>query len=207
MSSLLKDWIDFCDKKVIFDKSHFANLLTENLSEKELHEALRFFPLSDLIVDRIIRVKDSGCFDGSPYLRPKLIGTPEHLLELITLDLKDKYLLCQELGDDELCQFTHDVVIEFTEDKQIVEHSLLKDTPSDWIFELIGDYIDEVRGVDPKLQALEEACYGLANNYYLAWYIMSPLFNISIDFENYFNVWRHGCKFVITEDKVLLSTI
>ena len=128
-------------------------------------------------------------------------------MELVQLELKEWNLLCVEQEDDELAEIFMRIGIEFVDDNQVIKELSGKDNPSEWFFEMVGDLVDEARGSDPKILALEEACYGLAANYYLAWFIMSPLLKLNIDFSNYFKIWNHGGLFVITENKVLVSKV
>lgn len=207
MNTLVKDWCDYCEGKVLFDKSHFSSLFTHSLNNQELNEVFKFFANSNDLIERLISVKGLGTLDGSPYLHPLNRGDSLDIVEFVKLDLEDRRLLCVEQGDDELAGILARVGVEFVEDNQIVKQLSGKDNPSEWFFEMIGDLVDQARGVDPKMLALEEACYGLAANYYLAWFIMNPLLKLSIDFSNYFKVWSNGGIFVITESKVLVAKI
>ncbi|MGI9282804.1 MAG: hypothetical protein ACR2PX_24675 [Endozoicomonas sp.] len=206
MKTLVHDWVDFCTDTKSFDKSYFSGLFLLDLSDDELRAIFQYFNSAESLITRLKNVKASGNQTGRPFLQPDKTIPKEQLIEFVRLDLQEKASLCQELDDEELAQLIRQARVEFTEDSKAVIDNSGQDNPSEWVFELIGDYIDEARGTDLKIQALEEACYGLATNYYLAWYIMAPLFQTSIDFENYFNVWRHKGIFVIQEGRVLVSS-
>lgn len=53
--------------------------------------------------------------------------------------------------------------------------------------------------------ALFEAFYGLAADYYLAWYVGRPLFEFDIDLESYFRFWRAGGRCALTESGFLVA--
>lgn len=207
MNKLVKDWCDYCEGKADFDKSHFSSIFTYDLNETELSEIFKYFSCSNDLIERLAAVISAGSFEGSPYLQATTRCSDSDLLELVKQDLKDKHIICFEQGDEELSDILATIKIEFVHDKQMISKLSGQDNPSEWVFEIIGELIDEARGTDKKILALEEACYGLAANYYLAWYIMSPLLKLSIDFSNYFKVWSNGGVFVITENKVLVSNV
>lgn len=207
MNRLVKDWCDYCEGRSDFDKSHFSSIFTYDLNEKELSEVFKYFSCGNDLIERLKTVITAGSFEGSPYLQATNRCSESDLLELVKQDLKDKYIICVEQDDEELSDILATIEVEFIYDKQIISKISGEDNPSEWIFEVIGDLVDEARGTDVKILALEEACYGLAANYYLAWFIMSPLLNLSIDFSNYFKIWRNGGIFVITESKVLVSNV
>jgi len=39
----------------------------------------------------------------------------------------------------------------------------------------------------------------------MVWYLGSPLLKTKIDFDNYYNIWKLGGEYVITEDVILVS--
>jgi hypothetical protein len=206
LNKLVKDWGDYCEGKADFDKSHFSSMFTYDLNDQELNDIFKYFSCRNDLIECLKTVITAGSFEGSPYLQAINRCSESELLEFVILDLKDKQLICVE-QDAEVSDILSRIGVEFVHDRKMISQLSGEDNPSEWIFEIIGDLVDEARGTDRKILALEEACYGLAANYYLAWFIMSPLLKLSIDFSNYFKVWSNGGIFVITEDKVLVSNV
>ncbi len=69
----------------------------------------------------------------------------------------------------------------------------------------IGDEIDLALGdVDPVTDALMEALYGIAGDYYLCWYVMSPMTKIPLNLELYLSIWSNGARPLLVEDMLLL---
>jgi len=205
--------MDFCKGNEDFDKSHFAGIFSQDLNKKELLELFQFFPSKDVLVERMMSVKSAGDFNRGPYLLPNKISSSQHLVNLVQLNMQHKCLLSKECGDEELCEIISKSRIVYlnNHDKRKFSQIIKEDNPSEWFFELIGDLVGETRGADHKLLALEEACYSLAANYYLAWYIMSPALDMSIYFEryfeSYFDIWRNGGKLVMTSKEVYVTSI
>lgn len=207
MNKLVKDWCDYCEGKADFDKSHFTSMFTYDLNSQELSDIFKYFSCNNDLIERLKTVIMAGTFEESLYLQATSRCSESELLELVKLDLKDKHMISTSKGDEDLSNILASIDVDFVYDKQMISKLLGEDNPSEWIFEVIGDLVDEARGTDIKILALEEACYGLAANYYLAWFIMSPLLKLSIDFSNYFKIWSNGGIFVITENKVLVSNV
>jgi hypothetical protein len=207
VNALIKDWTKFCTGKENFDKSHFATLFSQDLDDEKLKEIFSFFPSMQSMVERLKKLKSAGSLERGPYFLPKTVAMPKDLIELVKLDVKNQLLLCGELGNEELCEKIMHAKVEFVDDKHAIEKFRNQNSLSEQVFELIGDYIGEVSVTDTRIDALEEALYGLAANYYLAWYIMAPVLKLSIDFESYFNVWRNGGIYVIVEGHILISSI
>jgi len=80
------------------------------------------------------------------------------------------------------------------------------DIPQYWLFDGIGDSVRGSRiSESDQVYALFEALYGLAADYYLAWYIGSSLFELDVDFDPYFEFWRMGGRCALTESEFLVS--
>lgn len=71
-----------------------------------------------------------------------------------------------------------------------------------------------IEGVEPgsetdyrSLSGIEEALYGLAADYHLAFYIMLPLLDMDIDYSLYFEFWKGGGVYALTETEIVYSSI
>lgn len=207
MASLLRDWCDFCEGVAEFDKSHFLALFKEHSSADELHKIFRYFPCADELQKRAETVFMSGTLEGSAYLLPLADErrSVEDLISKANSWLKEQCLFCKNIGDDELYDISHNAVVEYTT-RNVVDAALNSDSPTVWIFELIGDKARATRCMDGgKVYALFEALYGIAADYYLAWYIAAPLMSVDINFECYFEFWRQGGVGALCNNKLLVS--
>lgn len=205
MKSLLSDWCAFCEGKAVFDKSHFLGLLKSHNSGEELRHIFGYFPFAEALVSRAGSVISSGELAGSLYLLPKYGAAKDELVQLGGEWLREQERVCGVLGDSEILEICHNSQVRFVT-KQELECSLQQDIPHYWLFEEIGDAIRESRVSDAEqVYALFEAFYGLAADYYLAWYIGRPLFAFEIDLEPYFRFWRAGGRCALTEKGFLVS--
>ena len=206
MNCLLSDWCAFCEGRAVFDKSHFLGLLKSHGSDEEVRRIFAYFPFSEELVSRAKAVISSGDMKGSLYLLPKNIGAERELIKLGEEWLRAQEKICKLLGDFEILKICRDVPVIFVE-KQDLERSLQQDIPHYWLFDAIGDAIRGSRySGSEQVYALFEALYGLAADYYLAWYIGRPLFSLDIDLEPYFKFWRIGGRCALTEKAFLVST-
>jgi len=77
-----------------------------------------------------------------------------------------------------------------------------------WLFDERGDAIRASKvSHDDRTYALFEALYGLAADYYLAWYIGQLLLAFAMDLMPYFELWRIGSKCALTERALLVTSI
>jgi hypothetical protein len=203
--NLLSDWCDFCEGKAVFDKSHFLGLLKAHGSNEELRRIFGYFPFADELVGRAENVILSGEIDRSLYLLPKGGATKDELIKLGGEWLKEQEKICFALGDFEIIKICERAQVVFVS-KQDLERSLQQDIPHYWLFDEVGDAIRMSRVSDSgQVYALFEALYGLAGDYYLAWYIGRPLFAFVVDLEPYFRFWRAGGRCALTEKAFLVS--
>ncbi len=62
--------------------------------------------------------------------------------------------------------------------------------------------------IDFRVMAgINEALYGLVADYYLAWFVLTPIFDSQIDYGKYFEFWKGGGKYALTESQLLVSSI
>lgn len=205
MSNLLLDWCSFCEGKAVFDKSHFLGLLKAHHSDEELRRIFSYFPFSEALTGRAYRVISSGILDESLYLLPESRGSKDELIELGSEWLKEQDRVCGALGLADSIGSFRDTPVLFVAPTEL-ERALQQDIPHYWLFEEISDAIraSRVSDSDP-MYALFEALYGVAADYYISWYMGTPLFNFDIDLDIYFNFWRVGGRCALTETAMLVS--
>ncbi|OEC32587.1 hypothetical protein SAMN05216600_1349 [Pseudomonas cuatrocienegasensis] len=205
MKTLLSDWCAFCEDKVVFDKSHFLGLLKAHNSNEELRQIFGYFPFAEDLVDRAARVISSGRMEDYIYLLPAFDGNESELIQLGGEWLEEQEKISGALGESDIFDICCSTQVLFVSEYDL-ECSLQEDIPHYWLFEAVGDAIRISRISDSKqIYALFEALYGLAADYYLAWYIGRPLFTFEINLEPYFRFWRSGGKCALTERSFLVS--
>ncbi len=199
MNSLLSNWCAFCEDRAVFDKSHFLGLLKAHSGSEEIRRIFSYFPSSEELVDSVERVLASGDVETSLYLLPRLKVGSDELIRLGREWLKEQERVCGVLGDSEVLSICEDARVLFVNGHDM-DHWLQQDIPHYWVFDEIGDAIRGSRVSDTEqIYALFEALYGLAADYYLAWYVGRPLFKFEIDLEPYFRFWRAGGRCALTE--------
>lgn len=205
MKSLLSDWCAFCEGRAVFDKSHFLGLLKAQSGSEELRRIFSYFPFSEELADRTERVLASGDIEKSLYLLPRLKVGKDELIQLGWEWFKEQERVCGVLGDSEVLKICESAQVLFV-DGHDIDHWLQQDIPHYWLFDEIGDAIRESRVSDTEqTYALFEAFYGLAADYYLAWYIGQPLFKFDIDLASYFKFWGAGGRCALTESGFLVA--
>lgn len=198
MSTLLKDWCVFCEGKAYFDKSHFLALFKVHSSLPEITKALSYFPQAGSLVLRVNEVIQTGTLEDKLYLCPTIETSEFELTQKAKLWLQNQANFCKSFGDDELYRICQRAKLLYGSKDQFDK----LDVPSNWILELVGDQVRDCRLLKTEQEyALFEALYGVADDYYLAWYMGQPLIDLDFDFRSYFEFWRLGGIGYLSEDK------
>ncbi|MFC7422142.1 hypothetical protein ACFQNF_19985 [Iodobacter arcticus] len=206
MSSLLVDWCNFCEEKAYFDKAHFLSLFKDVSAVHNLDEIFNYFPNSDALVERAKNVLDAGSLDQRAYLFPMGKCSNADLLVFATRWLKEQSRFCQCMGDTELAWISSKASAVYVSNS-VVNDAVQLDIPNNWIFDFIGDHVRNSKALDVnESYALFEALYGIAADYYLAWYIAAPLIDLDINLDLYFKLWKVGGVSVLLQDKLLVSS-
>ncbi|XMM84461.1 hypothetical protein WG628_20260 [Stenotrophomonas maltophilia] len=204
--NLLEDWCSFCEGVAVFDKSHFLGLLKEHSSSDELNVIFSHFPFSDILASRAAQVIASGTVEGSFYLLPASFASRDELVRLGGEWLSAQALICGEIDDVEISEICAGASVRFVSADDL-DSALRQDIPQHWIFDEVGDALRASRMSDSdQMYALLEALYGLAADYYLAWYIAGPLFKIDVDLEPYFRFWSAGGRCALTRKELMVSS-
>lgn len=205
MRTLLSDWCAFCEGAAVFDKSHFLGLLKEHGTDVELRKIFGYFPSSLDLHAKAVKVISSGSLDGSLYLRPRFSTSREEIVRLGSEWLRGQEEICGKIGDVEIEGICRRAKVVFAAESDL-DSALQRDIPHHWLFDGIGDSLRASRiSESDQVYALLEALYGLAADYYLAWYIGGSLFELDVDFGPYFEFWRMGGRCALTETEFLIS--
>lgn len=204
MSDLLEEWERYCQGDLDTDDSSFLGLFKSGLTGQEMKRALRYFPASDQIEERLRRVFDAGYLGEYAYLQRPRMGDIIKTSQLARSWLGEQANFCRDLGEDELEHLASTAPITFVGAAEF-ERIRLQDNPGG----LIDDYMaNEVfmplAGAPRTTFALIEAAYGIAADSCLAWYIAQPLLKMDIDFSKYFDFWSSGGTGVLTDSAFLV---
>jgi hypothetical protein len=141
-----------------------------------------------------------------------LPATGKRLIELTTQHYKKVAQIAREHGEcEELIQlFDKFPKIEITTEPAPDRRQPDPNCPETWVYGVvICDWFNHLEPVQSDALLMEEAFYSIACDYYLAHYLMWPLYRNSTTIEEpfapYFELWRHGAHSIFTEPgKVLV---
>lgn len=205
MTTLLDDWLACRAGRAELDHSHFLGLFKEHGSAAELQQIFAGFLHAQALQARAQQVLAAGSLDSSLYLLPVRCND-EARLEAAALawwQEQARYCLATQGPWPERADWQP--AVERVSREQAFK-ALHGDTPNAWVFEHFADtVIDGARHAEQPLYALLEALYGIAADYYLAWYIAAPLLALEVDFSRYFELWRLGGMSVVLQDRLLVA--
>ncbi|WP_010183029.1 hypothetical protein [Aquimarina agarilytica] len=201
MSLELQDWISYCKGEKDFDKSHFYTLLMNNddgkeVSLEEISNVFNSFPNAVLLAERLATYYSKESF------LDKIDHIKDFLVEKTINDITSKRLLFK--GDD-LEEYLKNKVY-YVDKIDDVLNAKMSFWQNEEYIDVIEDHLFDNRLITtPKIETLFEAYFGLARNYQLVWYLGSPLINTGINFDYYFDIWKVGGDYAITEDAIIVS--
>ncbi|MDX8355186.1 hypothetical protein [Cognatiyoonia sp. IB215182] len=202
--SLLDDWVEFCEGKRDFDKSHFLPLFHGSLNDDDLREIYQFFPQADLLSERMKR------FQAAKKARKERSIVPvssSQIMDLAAADMSAKSSILAELGEEELARFAGENKPSLTTDRNAFDYVACSDWPNGEKHVVVGDYVDEQMLLPNKQGfALFEALYGAANSYDIQYFLAAPLIKSDVDFVPYFELWSAGSDVALAEDSILVFT-
>lgn len=206
MGSLIADWCAYCEGKSDYDKSHFLGLIKNHPSDADLQTIFKYFPRTDQLCERVSVVLSSGTLANSLYLLPKAQGAESEILSAGKEWRLEIARVCNLLGDIELHQIAYSAKDVFVSPAELDRWGM-EDIPNNWAFELIGDAVSDAKvSCSKEMYALFEALYGVAADYYLAYFMGATLIDLDIDFGLYFNLWKISGVGLLLEDKLILSS-
>lgn len=157
----------------------------------------------------MLEVKSYGDLNDKPYLvsSHSILRDSESILSLVKEDLLEMRKICVVENHTELISIIDNAQFKLCVDQNEMDNFADSDIPHMWLYDLATDYIQSSRpGKDPKVFALSEALYGLAADYYLSWYISEPILGLTcISFKPYFELWKSGVSYYLTERFVYVS--
>ncbi len=197
MNEIIADWINFCEGREKFDKSHFYTLFWEGITQNNLEDIFKYFPHS---IELMNRTKDY-LFGTKEKISESVIN--DVLIDLAIKDLNQKKSIINH--NSELVELIELLKVEFTQDfKQVLQ--LKRRSPNVDFFDAINDKLSDNWIIeDKKAFALYEAFYGLTKNYEMVLYLFNPLFKIQIDCGFYFKLSTLGGVYSFSNDKILVS--
>lgn len=204
MSELLDDWKHYCQGALDVDKSHFLGLFKTGMTDKELQSALQFFPAPEALKERLNGVLAAGSFGSGLYLKRPAVTDMDKLVTAAKAWLRELERFCASTGENDLRRIAREAKVVLSNDS-VIERWRGEDSPNGWIFDHITDSVlIPLAGTARAHYALREALYGIAADYYLAWYIAQPILKVDLDFSKYFEFWKYGGDGVLTEDTFLV---
>lgn len=222
MDDSIAKWEKFCEGGSKYDSSDFTGLLSRRWSDDDLAIIFRRFPLKDSVIENLKSVYRNAQVGRGVYLRPKRqnAGTPDQLVSLImSFIASQKHDLLKCNIDEETRRWFEQTGIEFS----FVDMDTLRSVdPNDDVVPYIREEEVEHREYRPEallnisnadcveyrvMSGVKEALYGLASDYNLAWFVLSPLFDTEINYSKYFEFWRKGGVYALTDSHVLAASI
>lgn len=200
MNKLFLDWIDFCENKKTFDKSHFYTLFWENIDVNTLKIITQYFPNSG---DLFIRLNDY--FFGDKYDLYKLLdkSIDQTLIELSIKDFNEKLNIILE--ENKQFEGLKNLSPLITEDYEYVQKKKSDHPYIDFFDELEFKLTELWVSDEKKFYALYEAFYGLTKSYEMSWYLFKPLLNVEYNFKYYYNLTRIGGVYAIDTNNILIA--
>ncbi|MCS5515070.1 hypothetical protein NWF32_05185 [Pseudomonas qingdaonensis] len=203
--TLLDDWIACREGRVVLDSSHFLGLFKEHGSDAELAQIFAGFAQADALQARAQQVLAAGSLDSSLYLLPQR-GCDEGRLKAAALawwNEQARYCLSTQGPWPEQAHWQP--VVEVVS-REVALKALQSDAPNAWVFEHFADtVIEDVRDSQLPMYALLEALYGIAADYYLAWYIAAPAAGAGGGFCALFRAVAAGGMSVVLQDRLLVA--
>lgn len=200
MNSLIRDWIEFCENRKEFDKTHFYSLFWEDIESNDLKTIFRFFPNSD---DLFHRTNDYLFGENLDLLKNLNGNTKEQITELAFKDVIEKRNLVSD--NKTLKKLLENLQLEFIQDYELVVNKKAEHPYCDFFDELEFQLTERWLLTDKKAFALYEAFYGLSKSYEMTWYLYRPLINTEIEFKNYYDLSRLGGAYSFLGSKLIVS--
>lgn len=110
------------------------------------------------------------------------------------------------VADAELSQILQRVQLEWQDCNVQLEQNLHPDDdPRVWLFDAVSDILRDAADRESPLLLLREAVYSVANDLYLAAYVLWPIYADSLGcddpFRSYFDLWARGLELRFMDEK------
>ena len=224
MTEQISEWLRYCDGDESFERSHFITLLSSHRSDQDLREIFQHVsqPYRDRIIANLCAVHAATRPDSAPYLKPRVeaVRSGAELASICEkfLESLKKHMLSIEI-EDETAQWLRDSKLETIVLPTGDVRSFI-DGEEDWKCQLIQEEGDNVRSVDDwglpmkqnddpgwrVMSGIKEGLYGLATDFQLGWFVLQPILKSTVDYKLYFDFWRQGGEYEITETHLVISS-
>lgn len=217
----VSQWLDYCDGNKSFDYSHFLGLLSGRPTNDQLQVIFNRVPEKDLILNRLSSVYNHAVPDASNlYLKSKpptsnAIFEVENILERFFKSQK-RYLLENDINSETrnwLRTFIFKArSVELTEIDDLkmsgrnLDHHLLSEE-HEFNRYSADTGLKITSGLDPDyrlMSGIREALYGLATDYRLVYYVLSPILETKIDYDLYLELWKSGSQYAFSNTECLI---
>jgi len=193
----IKDWVDFCEGKRVFDRDHFSGIFIElfaqPLTQDEidgLHTVFKYVPHSRQTLHKLMRMNDRA--------EDK---TAEEIVDIVRRDLHEKARVVdsQVLIDAINCH-----TIALTVDEERFEKARTGKLNAHFSHCLANLFIQHLSRCDEKIRVLWNAFYGLANNLHLQFALTANLLGCDVSFDNYFELYLIGVDYALGDDCIIV---
>ena len=164
------------------------------------------------IVARLLKVyqctKESFNAWGYFIVRHPARASRDRLIDWTRQHLDKVRQIARSFGSDELVSLLEiPPEIEILQEAAPVRLQPDYDAPEALIYDVVGDWFQALRPVESDALLMEEAFYSIACDYYLAHYLMWPLYKdstaIAEPYAPYFELWRHGAHAIFSEPELV----
>jgi hypothetical protein len=217
----IQKWLEYCEGSLECDNADFIGLLINKWSDVDLRHIFQYFPKKEEVIANLTNVYANTRDDASVYLRPKKenAAAPDELNLLCEAFLASqrKYLLKQDI-DEQTKRWLDQKKLVYVSTEYLTASIRPKNNIRSYIIERESDLLQYRQESGLRVvtsdsieyratSGIEEALYGLDADYYLAWFVLMPVLETEIDYKLYFDFWRKGGKYAITERELLVSSI
>ena len=208
---LINDWELFLKGDSNIDESRFLTLFHYQLQEENVEAIFSHIPNGNELAINYKSLfspysPSDRFFNSMPVVENKI--DESEALSIVKRIIQDKNKIVAILGDDELKSILSKVENNFkvVDQSEFTSFKIDDDNPDIWLTELIGSHLNRSKSYsEPFYYGLKEAFYGLTTDLQLVWYLLSPLYKSDYDPKLYFQLWKGGWDYHITENEVLLS--
>lgn len=225
MTQQITNWLKYCDGDESFEMSHFIALLISHRSDQELRQIFQHVSAQyrDAIISNLCEVFSASNPDSVPYLHCRLenLKTGDELaptLELFFASLKT-HLLTVDIWEGTAKWLQEAKLETVVVRRQDVDSHI--DGEEDWKCQLIQEEGDWMNFVDDwglpmeedddqgfrVMSGIREGLYGLATDFQLGWFVLMPILKGTVDYRLYFDFWRQGGLYEITDSQLVISSI
>lgn len=202
----LSEWSDYCEGKRVFEDCYFYGLFMDinGNDYNALHKIFKYFPNAD---ELLIRTSNYITAKESHINSNKNISNSEDCIKLALLDLNLKNKLLLEAGitsfDEIISNLTPVYVTNLRE--TINEQNI--DLDSEFSSE-VNELIQEnwIHKPEHQIYQLWEAFFGLTQSLEMVKYIIKPLSSVKIEFKEYFELYKKGGDYFITDKNIFIGS-